>query len=275
MKKISRYQINDTFRITGQGLMFAGHVSEGFFNIGDWIEFNYNDTYIRRKIAGIEGIRSLKQKNNCGLLIETINDKEIEEFRNWHPNGIAANIYSSLDMKIEIDKYVLELIDESTDISFEYQQQYSNEGIYQPTSQIGIRLYQDNEIISSAIINSIGGASTIHQTSQIATRDSLTICCSESVFKLSIPKLELLWLAKADEATCFQIFKYENDYIIHGELNITRIASSGTILWQNSGADIFTTEKRENNFEINDKIIQVRDWNNKIYKFDIEGNEVT
>lgn len=180
-------------------------------------------------------------------------------------------------MIIKLDEYRVELIDEynysneSMDNQYSYSYQYLNEQGYKPTTQIGIRIYQQNEIISSAIVKSTGGATRIHQTSQIVKRDSITICCAETVFKLSIPKLELLWLTKADDATCIQIHAHENDYLIHGELNITRIGSNGLILWQNSGADIFTTEKGENDFEINDEIIQVRDWNNKIYKFDFEG----
>lgn len=94
------------------------------------------------------------------------------------------------------------------------------------------------------------------------------------MFHLSIPKLTLQWIVKADDATCFQIFKYNEDFIIHGELNITRILSVGEILWQNSGGDIFTTEKREQNFELNNETIKVKDWDNKIYKFDMDGNNL-
>lgn len=180
-------------------------------------------------------------------------------------------------MEINTGKYRIELKDESdyssnsVDNKFVYRQQYSNSEEYKPTTQIGIKLYEGVEILSSAIINSTGGASGIHNTSQIIERNSLTICCSESVFKLSIPDLTLNWIIKADDATCFQIFNCNGDYIIHGELNISRISSKGKILWQNTGADIFTTEKGIDDFQIKNEIIQVMDWNNKIYKFDLNG----
>lgn len=183
-------------------------------------------------------------------------------------------------MKLEINKYSVELIDESdyssnsTDNHFKYEQQYVNEQEHKPTTQIGIKLYEGGSLISSAIVRSTGGASGIHQTSQILTNDILTICCSESVFSLSIPKLTLEWITKADEATCFQIFKHKEDFIIHGELNISRLTRNGEILWQNSGADIFTTEKGEDNFELRNEIIQVRDWNNQLYKFDLDGKHL-
>lgn len=183
-------------------------------------------------------------------------------------------------MKFEIEKYRIELIDESnykvnsTDNLFQYQQHYVNENKYTPTTQIGVKLYEGENIISNALIRSTGGASGIHQTSQILTNDRITICCSESVFHLSIPTLSLEWITKADDSTCFQIFMYKEDFIIHGELNITRLSSSGEIVWQNSGADIFTTEKGEDNFELKNEIIQVRDWNNQLYKFDLEGKHL-
>jgi len=184
-------------------------------------------------------------------------------------------------MKLEIDKYRIELIDESnyssnsTDNLFHYEQQYANEQEYKPTTQIGIKLYEDETMIANAIIKSTGGASGIHQTSQILSKDCLAICCSESVFELSIPKLSLNWITKADDATCFQIFKYKQDYIIHGELNITRISKNGKILWQNSGADIFTTEEGEDDFLIQNEIIEVKDWNNKLYKFNLDGKHLS
>jgi len=93
MKKSSTYQINETFRISGRGIVFAGNISAGLVSIGDLIEFNFNGTYLKRNITGIEGIRSLKEENNCRLIIESICEQEIENLRNWEPNGIQANIY--------------------------------------------------------------------------------------------------------------------------------------------------------------------------------------
>ena len=62
MKEKSIYQINDTFIITGRGIVFAGNISKGLVSIGDWIEFEFNGSILKRRIDGIEGIRSLKEK---------------------------------------------------------------------------------------------------------------------------------------------------------------------------------------------------------------------
>jgi len=184
-------------------------------------------------------------------------------------------------MKFEIEQYNLVLVDESnyssnsTDNLFQYEQHYKNEQEYRPRTQIGVKLYDGENIISNSLISSTGGASGIHKTSQTITNNSITICCADSVFNLSIPRLKLQWMSKADDATCFQIFKYKEDFIIHGELNITRLSSNGEIMWQNSGADIFITEKGEENFELKNEIITVKDWNNHLYKFNMDGKPLT
>lgn len=77
--------------------MLAGNIVKGIIRIGDWIEFNLNGSIIKRKIIAIEGIRSLKENINCGLIIETSSTTEIEELNNWDPNGLLAQTYSHHD----------------------------------------------------------------------------------------------------------------------------------------------------------------------------------
>ena len=75
--------------------------------------------------------------------------------------------------------------------------------------------------------------------------------------------------------TCFEIFKKGDFYIVHGELEITKLNENGKILWQKGGADIFTTISGKNDFKLTEKYIIATDWENRIYKFDYEGNEYT
>jgi len=91
---IAKYQIEDTFKITGRGIIFAGKILDGEFRIGDSMKFEFNSEIIERKIIGIEGIRSTAEKPNTGILIKCINEKEIDELRNWSPNLTIAEIYS-------------------------------------------------------------------------------------------------------------------------------------------------------------------------------------
>jgi len=83
--------------------------------------------------------------------------------------------------------------------------------------------------------------------------------------------LSLLWRTKADRATCFEIYKYQDSYIIHGELEIARLDKNGKILWQQSGSIIFTTLDGKDNFIITDNYILATDWENRKYKIDFNG----
>jgi hypothetical protein len=141
---------------------------------------------------------------------------------------------------------------------------------------IGLKIYDDTgSLFKSAIIGAHGGGSGIHETSHILKSDRIVICCSDTVFCLSIPDLYLLWKTKCDMATCFGIFNYKEDYIIHGEVEITRLSNNGKIIWQQSGADIFTTlNSGKEDFLITDDHILATDWDSRKYKFDFDGNPI-
>ena len=128
--------------------------------------------------------------------------------------------------------------------------------------------------MTSAVIGTTGGGTEIGKNSTIIEDDRFLICCSDSVFCLSIPDLALLWRRQADEATCFEIFKYQDSYIVHCELNISRLNKNGEVLWQQSGADIFTTLDGKNDFIITENYILATDWENRQYKFDFNGTEL-
>jgi hypothetical protein len=141
-------------------------------------------------------------------------------------------------------------------------------------TMFGIKVYADDRLLKSAIIGSTGGGTTIHKTAAIFETNRFLICCSDSVFCLSIPDLKLLWQTQADWATCFEIFKYRDSYIVHGELVITRLDKDGNIVWQQGGADIFTTISGENKFQLTDDFIIATDFENRVYKSDYNGNNL-
>ncbi len=92
---------------------------------------------------------------------------------------------------------------------------------------------------------------------------------------LSISDLRLNWVTKCNNTVvCFEIFKVNNDYIIHGELSILKISSSGKIEWEFFGRDIFTTIDGIDDFYIEDNLIVAKDWGNNVYKLDSDGKQV-
>jgi hypothetical protein len=181
----------------------------------------------------------------------------------------------------KIGKYIIEIFTDETykvdsaeninEYDFEY---LEAENEYNSTF-VGIKLYENEELKKSILIGSEGGNTGINENSKIIEENRVIICCANKIFCLSFPELNLLWKTKADEMTCFEIFKKDNFYIVHGELEISKLDENGKILWQKSGADIFTTISGKNDFELNEKYIIATDWENRIYKFDYEGNEYT
>jgi outer membrane protein assembly factor BamB len=173
---------------------------------------------------------------------------------------------------------IIEIVDEpdfklgSKDNNFIYDKYYYAEdaGKYRG-SQHGVRLYKDGVIVKSCLIIATGGATTIHQRSSILDEDKLVVCCGDSVFCFSIPALDLVWNVKADQATCFNIVKNEDNYIIHGELQISKINKEGQILWEFSGSDIFVSLKGNEEFIIENDGILLEDFEGTKYKIDFDG----
>ena len=183
-------------------------------------------------------------------------------------------------MTFEIGKYLIQLLNEidynqdSKDNVNQYSKKYLLKSKIQLSTKIGIKIFENLTELNNAIIGAEGGATGLHETSQIVESNRILICCSNSVFCLEFPTLDLNWKTEVDEITAFEIVKIEGGYIIHGELEITRIDDSGKIIWQNSGADIFITQNSDSNFEVHGNLISVIDWNNRIYKWNLDGVEI-
>jgi len=161
------------------------------------------------------------------------------------------------------------------DSAIQYDLVYFDKSEYQSPSVYVIKIFQDGALLQSAVIGSIGGGTVIRSSSTIIEDDRLLVCCSDTIYCLSIPDLTLLWRTQADQATCIEIYKYQDSYIIHGEFEISRLDKNGNILWQQSGADIFTTLEGIDNFSITEKYILATDWENRKYKFDFNGQSIS
>ena len=116
-----------------------------------------------------------------------------------------------------------------------------------------------------------GGVSVFHDTCYVIHDNRLVICVGNSVFTLSIIDFSISWSGKFDEATCFEIFRFEDGYLIHGELAITRINLLGNVIWRFSGRDIFVTPDGNDEITFSDKGIKLIDWSGKTYLLDIDG----
>jgi hypothetical protein len=172
----------------------------------------------------------------------------------------------------------IEVLDETTykfgssDNIFSYSKHYFADGATEyPTSTHGRKIYQNCEFIESCVIIGSGGATSVQQSSSLLDNDQLLLCCCDNVFCLALPDLNLKWKTQADQATCFQIFKYQNDYIIHGECQVTRLGKDGSIKWEFGGADIFVSIDNGDEFKVENDGILLTDFAKTKYKIDFDG----
>ena len=79
----------------------------------------------------------------------------------------------------------------------------------------------------------------------------------------------------ADFGEYFSIYKYDNGFVVYGELDIIKLSSVFDIEWSFSGADIFVTHDGTHAFSIENDIIHLLDWNGTHYFVDRFGKEIT
>lgn len=163
----------------------------------------------------------------------------------------------------------------SADNRFDYSKDYSSvdEG-YKATSKHGIKIYQDGKERNSCIILGAGGGTGIYNNSSVVGLGLLLVCCANNIFCLSLPALNLIWNIQVDDASCFSIYKLHKDYIVHGELTISRIDKNGNIKWQYGGNDIFISIDAEDAFTLNSDHIALTDFSKSKYKIDFNGNTI-
>src|SRR5436190_1441480 len=103
------------------------------------------------------------------------------------------------------DKYQIDIYKEPTftegsaDNVIQYDFVYFDKSEYILPSVFGVKIFQDNVMLKSEVIGSIGGGTGIHETSTIIEDNRILLCCSDSIFCLSIPDLTLLWRTQADQ----------------------------------------------------------------------------
>lgn len=91
----AKFQITNTFKITGRGLVLSGYILEGLISTGDAIEFEVNGKVFKLRIKAIEGIcMSPPSVVNTGLVVECENLTEIDILCKWNPENVVAGVYS-------------------------------------------------------------------------------------------------------------------------------------------------------------------------------------
>lgn len=188
-------------------------------------------------------------------------------------------------MKTTFKEFTIEIIDDadytlnSSDNLVSYDIEYFDAKPYMdrvyPTSKHGIRVSRGNEELKSAIICEIGVYTTIHNSSFVIADGTILLCCCDKVYSLSIPDLTLLWKKRLDPGTCFAILPFQNDFIIHGELEVKRIDERGDEKWTFSARNIWVSPDGKESIRILENHILLKDFDGFEYELDENGKVVT
>ncbi|QOG03947.1 hypothetical protein [Flavobacterium sp. MDT1-60] len=158
----------------------------------------------------------------------------------------------------------------------QYNKFFFHEDYYQEnfntTSKHAIIIKEFETEISNAIIGEIGGATGVYDNSFIIENDKIWICVCNKIYCLEIPSLELIWQKEFDHFTNLSIYKLEKDFVLHGELEILRITREGEIVWRFGGRDIWINPEGKTEFNIEDNVIRLFDFESNEYVLDFDGN---
>ena len=184
------------------------------------------------------------------------------------------NIYRYKGFTIEVSDDATYQID-SGDNTFKYSKHYFSDGARDyATSKHSIKISKDEDLLNDCIIIGSGGATDIQAKSSLINDDEILICCCDTVFCLSLIDLQIKWSTRSDEATCFGIYSLNKHYIVHGEMQISKLDKDGNTIWQFSGSDIFVSSDDEDAFKLDIDNIELRDYHGIKYKLDFDGNVI-
>jgi len=134
------------------------------------------------------------------------------------------------------------------------------------TSFHGVECERSCGKASSCLVAGSGGTTTIHEHSAVMQESSLVLAVGNSLCRLAIPTLEMLWHRKIDTVTCFGVYWHMKQHclVVHGELEISRVSLDGQIAWQTSGKDVFSE-----GFELFDDHAVAEDFNHNRYRIEL------
>ena len=182
------------------------------------------------------------------------------------------NTYEHNELRIEVSDDPTYGVD-SEDNNFKYSKHYFGDGAKDyPTSKHSIKIFKHDELINDCIIIGSGGATGIGTNSSIFSGEEILVCCCDTIFCISVGDLQLKWLTRADQVTCFGIYDLGGYYIVRGETEISRLDKNGNIVWQFGGLDIFVSFDQDNAFKLNNDSIDRFDFKGVRYRIDFDGN---
>lgn len=163
---------------------------------------------------------------------------------------------------------------DSADNLRRYKQVYVDDSCdrYSNVSNFAILVKHGQEEVASAILCDTGIFTGISESSFIIEESVLYICVGNKLYYLNIPDLTLKWTGQVDHITNFSVQKLEDDLLVHGELEITRITKLGEIKWRFGGHDIWVNNNGFPEITVLHDRIKLVDYQSNFYAIGFDGN---
>jgi len=178
-------------------------------------------------------------------------------------------------LRLRYDGSELVVIDEvtytprSADNLRRYDHEYDLTDRWRVVSKHGVRL-EGTEGSASAMLLAGGGGSTVHPRSALILGDALVVAVGHQLACIGLPRLELRWSRRADSATVFGVWRWNQKIIVHGEFEVSSWRSDGERDWSVSGADIFSE-----GFALENETAWAKDFEGREYRWQLAtGDEV-
>ena len=184
-------------------------------------------------------------------------------------------------MIVKFKKAIIEITNESDSVGCDqkFKKQYPADlGIEldcQPSSKHEIRIAENGIEKCSALLLESGGATRISENSFQIKNDRIYICCSDQIYSLNLTDLSANWRNQYDVGTCLGIYEFDEDFIVHGEIQVSRIDKNGETKWGFSGRDIFVNPDGKTEFKIIENRIELVDWEGYKYVLNADGKILT
>ena len=136
--------------------------------------------------------------------------------------------------------------------------------------EFDVNLFKERKKI--AIISFIG-----ELEGDIAVLDGsvLTILQDETFLQIDVIDGRIITTKPTDIfGNVFSLNKFDDDYIVHGEIEIARYDSDFNKIWSFSGKDIFASVTGRPAFEMTENSIKLYDFQDNYYEIDYNGKEI-
>lgn len=165
---------------------------------------------------------------------------------------------------IEIKKISMPLNKEEFDYIYDFEN-YKNEELY---TVLEIKIITIDGKIRIALFCDICG---IYECCTVLNGEKLIIAKFNTVYEINLVCGEACHKHISDLAGAIGLYKVEDGYIIHGEMQIVKLDFELNIVWSFYGADIFASVQGRDSFILSKDKIELIDFENNHYVINLTG----